>query len=131
MATYQVTFPGGKRVDCEMKGHVIHTDQPLKAGGDNSAPTPFDLFISSMATCAGIYALGFCQQRDLSTEGMHLTLETVKDEATGMISDIQIALHTGPDFPEKYKKAIVSAMDLCSVKKHLATPPQFDIVVKP
>lgn len=129
MATYQVSFPGGKKVDCEMKGHVVHTDQPIKAGGDNSAPTPFDLFISSMATCAGIYALGFCEQRGLSTEGMSLTLETIKDEATGMISDIQLVLQTAPDFPEKYQKAIINAMDLCSVKKHLAQPPKFEIVV--
>lgn len=130
MAMYTVTFPGGKKVDCEMKGHMVHTDQPIKAGGENSAPTPFDLFIASMATCAGIYAQGFCEKRDLSTEGMALTLETIKDEETGMIVDIKMVLETAPDFPDKYKKAIVNAMELCSVKKHLSQPPRFDISVK-
>ncbi len=130
MAAYLVTFPGGKKVDCEVKGHVIHTDQPVKAGGDNSGPMPFDLFISSMATCAGVYALSFCEQREIDVTGMSLSLETTKDNESGMITDITISLKTPVGFPEKYHKAIINAMDLCSVKKHLIHPPSFAFVVE-
>jgi putative redox protein len=32
-----------------------------------SAPSPFDLFMLSIGTCAGYYVLTFLQQRGLST----------------------------------------------------------------
>ncbi len=129
MALIEVKFPGGKKVDAHVKGFTIPTDQPEKGGGDNSAPSPFDLFLSSIATCAGIYALGFCQSKDLSTEGLKLELDVVRNEEKGMISDIKLNLTLPEGFPDKYKKAIVRSMDLCAVKKHMAEPPEFEIDV--
>src|SRR5690242_16184098 len=70
MTDTEVTFPGGKRVAANVAGRVIRTDQPASLGGEDSAPAPFDLFLASIATCAGIYVLGFCQARNLSTEGL-------------------------------------------------------------
>ena len=45
----EVTFPGGKRVTANFLDHQVHSDQPQKAGGDGSAPSPFDLFFASPA----------------------------------------------------------------------------------
>ena len=70
-----VLFPGGKRVDVEVGGFTIPTDQLVTDGGDGSAPPPFFLFLGSIATCAGIYALSFCQRRELSTQGLGLTMD--------------------------------------------------------
>jgi ribosomal protein S12 methylthiotransferase accessory factor len=130
MARMTVSFPGNKKVDCSVRDFTISTDQPLAAGGDNSAPSPFELFLASIATCAGIYAVGFCEKRQLSTEGMSLELDTQKDEETGLIGNVKLVLHTAPDFPEKYHKAIINSMDLCAVKKHMQNPPSFEIEVK-
>jgi putative redox protein len=60
----KVTFPGGLRVDAEYKGFVIKTDQPVKHGGSGTAPAPFDLFLASIAACAGFYVVAFCRERD-------------------------------------------------------------------
>src|SRR5215471_4208280 len=57
----EVSFPGGKRVDAQVGEFAIRTDQPEALGGAGTAPTPYDLFLASLATCAGIYVLGFCQ----------------------------------------------------------------------
>ena len=61
----KITFPGGEKVNAEFNGRTIATDQPLAAGGEGSAPTPFDYFLASLGTCAGIYVLSFCQQRQI------------------------------------------------------------------
>ena len=63
-----VTFPGGKKIDADFNGNIIHTDQPIQAGGEASAPAPFDLFLASIGTCAGIYIQGFCSARGISTD---------------------------------------------------------------
>ena len=58
----ELSFPGGKRVVAQVGAHRIETDQPHELGGKDAAPAPFDLFLASIATCAGIYALGFCDR---------------------------------------------------------------------
>ena len=55
---FKITFPGNKKVDAEFNGFTIKTDQPVNQGGVGSAPTPFETFLASLGTCAGIYVLG-------------------------------------------------------------------------
>jgi putative redox protein len=122
-----VTFPGGKRVNATIGGMLIRTDQTVENGGTGTAPEPFQLFLASIATCAGIYALEFCRARELSSERMTLTMHCEWDEKKHAIEKMTIDLKLPPGFPDRYRKAIVRVMDLCSVKKHILNPPEFVI----
>jgi ribosomal protein S12 methylthiotransferase accessory factor len=126
----EIVFPGGKKVDALYKGFRIKTDQPKFSGGDGSAPAPFDLFLASIGTCAGIYVLAFCRRRNISTEGLKLILRTVRNEETELISRIIMEIQLPSGFPEKYEKAVTKFVELCAVKKHLENPPLFDIYTK-
>lgn len=123
----EIVFPGGKRVDAFYKGFTIETDQSKERGGDHSAPAPFDLFLVSIGTCAGMYVLDFCQTRDISVEGAKLILRTEREERTRKISKITIEILLPPGFPEKYKNAVVRSVELCSVKKLIHDSLIFDI----
>lgn len=123
----KIHFPGNKKVHAEHNGFTIETDQPLAGGGDGTAPSPFDLFLASLGTCAGIYVLGFCQQRGLPTEGIELTQSMHFDHASRMIGSIGIDISVPPTFPEKYREALANVAALCAVKKHMETPPEFSI----
>ena len=125
---FNVTFPGGVAVDVSMNGHTIHTDQPAAAGGGDSAPSPFQLFLASIATCAGFYALRFCQERQIPTEGLGVTM-TIERDASKKLSAIHLAIATPEGFPEKYRDAIVRAVDHCAVKRAILDPPAFDVTV--
>ena len=118
-----IDFPGGSRVDAHFGKFTIPTDQPPVA----SAPTPFEVFLSSIATCAGIYVLGFCQQRGLSTEGIQIVQRIHPNPLTGMIEQIDLEILVPPTFPEKYRDSLVRAAELCKVKKHLEKPPMFKV----
>ncbi len=129
MEYLKVQFPGGLRVDAHIREHIIRTDQPVKSGGENSAPAPFQLFLGSIATCAGFYAVAFCRNKGISTEGMVLTMNIEKDPTTGLIREILMDLKLPEGFPEKYEKAIIRSMELCTVKKHLENPPECIVTV--
>ena len=43
----------------------------------------------------------------------------------GLITRVDLELTLPDGFPEKYESAIINAMNLCSVKKHLHQPPEF------
>src|SRR5512138_3419606 len=101
-----VTFPGGKRVDTRIGAHEIRTDQPAAGGGEDSAPSPFQLFLAAMGTCAGIFVQGFCGKRELSTEGIRI-VETPHFDESGMLVGVDLEIQVPPSFPEKYRDALV------------------------
>lgn len=120
-----VSFPGGKLVDAHVGAHVIRTDQPASLGGADQAPAPFDLFLASIATCAGIYVLGFCQARGLSTEGLSLRQHVEYDDVTQLPRHIELELILPSSFPEKYRSAVMRAAEKCKVKRTIAAQPTF------
>jgi ribosomal protein S12 methylthiotransferase accessory factor len=125
-----VQFPGGKRVDVDVGGFVIPTDQLVSDGGEASAPPPFFLFLGSIATCAGVYAINFCQGRDLSTQGIGLTMDWDWEPGRLRPASAVLRLRLPEGFPARYRDGIVRAMDLCAVKKNIETPPDFRIEVE-
>ncbi len=129
----KITFPGGKKVNAEFDGIVIPTDQPVESGGEGSAPSPFSYFLASLGTCAGIYVLSFCQQREIATEGMSLTQKmefVTPEDGKRRLARVVIDIALPPGFPEKYRNAIIKTAELCTVKKVLMDPPEFVITTR-
>jgi putative redox protein len=124
-----ISFPGKMRVDAQYKGFVIHTDQPASSGGEDSAPAPFDLFLASLGTCAGFYVLRFLQQRDLPTEGAGIVMRHERDPQTKLVSKVSFDITLPQGFPEKYRDAVIRAVETCAVRRHLDNPPTFETSV--
>jgi putative redox protein len=126
----EISFPGGKKVDAQYEGFTIKTDQSKKNGGDGTAPTPTFLFLTSLGTCAGIYALNFCEKREIDTAKLKLLVDFESDPKTHMVKKVAMKLTLPPNFPEKYAPAIIKAINLCHVKKYLHEPPEFEVVTQ-
>ena len=123
-----IDFPGGARVDAHFGPYTVSTDQPPQGGGQGSAPTPFAVFLSSIGTCAGIYVLGFCNQRNLPTEGIRIVQRMHGDPFNpGMLQKVELEIQVPEGFPEKYHGAMVRSAEQCLVKRHFENPPEFDI----
>lgn len=127
----KIRFPGNKQVAAEFDGFTVLTDQPKEAGGDGAAPAPFDLFLASIGTCAGIFVLSFCRKRGLSTEGLEIVQTMEWNEERHLVSKIALEIRAPAGFPEKYLDSLASAAKLCTVKRHLAEPPEFAVAVAP
>lgn len=123
----EISFPSGKKVNTTYKGFTVETDQSKEEGGQGSAPEPFDLFLASIGACAGVYVSSFCQQREIDTNGLGMTLEFDKNEKINLLEEIRIQIHLPKGFPEKYKSAVIRAAELCTVKRTILNPPRFEI----
>lgn len=123
----RIIFNGDQKVIAEYKGFRIETDQPIYAGGQGSAPAPFDLFLASIGTCAGYYVFAFCRQRNLPLEDIYVTLKTIINREAKRIDKIVIEVHLPEGFPDKYNQAILKAIDQCAVKKHIVESPEFEL----
>ena len=125
-----VQSPGGMLIDARFGDFTVSTDQTVADGGTNSAPSPFDLFLASIGTCAGLYALRFCQKREIDTAGLGIQLETVRDPESRRLTEINLHLSLPPAFPDKYQKAIVRAINQCAVKKAIVDPPEISTIIR-
>lgn len=123
----KIDFPGGKRVNAAYDGFTIATDQPVKEGGTGSAPEPFHLFLASLGTCAGVYVLYFCEERNIDTTGLKMSVTFEKDARTHLVTGADMHILLPPGFPPKYKKAVVKAAGLCTVKRNIAAGPNIAI----
>jgi ribosomal protein S12 methylthiotransferase accessory factor len=126
-----VTFGGNKKVNAEVAGYTVYTDQPVGGGGEATAPSPFQYFLASLATCAGIYVLGFLQNRGIPSDGVSLVQRHAFDPATHKLTNVELDIILPPTVPEKYHEAIIRTASMCAVKKALADPPAIAVNVKP
>jgi len=124
----EITFDGGKVVTAHSHNHIIRTDQPVDSGGENSAPAPFELFLASIGTCAGIYVKSFCDNRQIATENIRIIQTMEYNKETGLPSSVKLNIKLPADFPEKYRASLLHVAGLCKVKKSIANPPIFEII---
>lgn len=122
-----VDFPGGAKVDVHFGDYTVKTDQSVSDGGEGTAPSPFEFFLASIGACAGIYVHGFCKQRNLSTDDIRVIEKVYRNPETGMVEKISLEIQAPPSFPQKYLPSLVRSAELCTVKKHLEHPPEFDV----
>ena len=125
----EIRFPTGKKVEALFDGFIVTTDQPVADGGSGSAPSPFDLFLASIGTCTGYYVLSFCQKNNIPIDKIRLTASFAWNMQKHLVENVDIKIHLPADFPEKYKTAVVKAADVCTVKRHLQSPPKITISV--
>jgi ribosomal protein S12 methylthiotransferase accessory factor len=123
-----VSFLGGVAIEANLEGQSVRTDHPAPLGGGTAA-TPFNLFLASIATCMSFYALRFCQERGIPTEGLGFSFDVEQDEPKKRVLAFRAALALPAGFPEKYRDAIRRAVDQCTVKRHLLEPPAFELTV--
>jgi ribosomal protein S12 methylthiotransferase accessory factor len=121
-----VTLPGGRRVDATVGRHTVHTDQPAGNGGADSAPTPFELFLTAIGTCAGIFVQGFCAARGIASETIRIIERAAYDER-GLLHAVDLEIELPADFPERYRAPLMKAVEQCSVKRAIAAQPFFTV----
>lgn len=128
MANMEVTLDGGKVVTAHINGKTIKTDQSVRNGGGGTAPEPFELFLASIGTCAGIYVKSFCDQRGIPAEGIKIIQSVEFDPEKRVPSVIKLDIQLPADFPEKYRSAVINAAELCLVKKTINNAPEFQVI---
>ena len=125
----EIYFAGNKQIYADFKGFTVKTDQGIRSGGEGAFPEPFELFLASLGTCAGIFVKSFCDQRGIPTDQIRLTQEPQFDQVRHIIGEIDLKIYVPGDFPEKYENAMIQTASLCTVKRHLKEDIKFNVKV--
>jgi uncharacterized OsmC-like protein len=70
-----VTHERGVQFAAQVRSHRVLVDQPHRAGGADTAPSPIELLGASLGTCVAYYVQQFCDARGLPYEGLRVEVD--------------------------------------------------------
>lgn len=127
-ASMEITFPDNRGVEARYKDFVIRNGD-FESWHEGAHPSAFDLFVASIGLCASANVFAFMRARDLDMSCMKIILHKFENEEKRMIDNFTFEVRMPRDLPDKYRKAVVRALDACAVKKHIVETPEFHVEV--
>lgn len=130
MTDLSVRYEDGDRLRVSIRGHELMVDQPLSDGGEDTAPTPTELFVAGLAACVGFYAERYLRRHQLTTDGLEVECSfAFAADRPARVGDIQIRLILPDGFPEDRRKALLAVVDHCTVHNSLRQAPEVVITL--
>ncbi|MFC1480365.1 OsmC family protein [Candidatus Omnitrophota bacterium] len=130
METQEIRFVGKREFKITTRGHEIRADLPEASGGDDLAPTPAELFVASLGSCAALFVARYLETAKLNAEGLCLKVDCEFAEDKSRISDITISINVPNSVLGARKKAVLAAAHKCVVHNTLKQPPNININVE-
>lgn len=125
----EILLSGKKKVDINFEGFTLNTDLSVEFGGDNTALNPFQVFLSSIAACSGLFLKNYCDAQNISTDGMKM-FQYFEFNDQAMLIKTVTEVQLPPSFPENKKKSLINALKACKVKKHMDPKIVSEVVLK-
>ena len=130
MSGVSVRHLGDDRFAIDVRGHTITVDQPVDAGGTDTAPTPTELFIASLASCVAFYARRYLARHDIPSEGLAVTADAAMTARPARVGAITIAITPPTALPPERRDAFLAVASHCTVHNTLEQAPKVEISLK-
>jgi putative redox protein len=131
MSAIIVGHHSGDRFHIAIRGHELIIDQPLDMGGDDTGPTPTELFVAGLASCVAFYARRFLARHDLDTEGLAVTAEYELADRPARVAAITLRVVTPTEIPPGRRAVFEKVIEHCTVHNSLKMTPTVQIVHEP
>ena len=117
-------FVAGERYEARVRGHRILVDQPAGNGGEDQAPTPTELFVASLATCAAFYAGRYLTRHGYSRAGLGVSASyEMATDRPARVSGIHLTVRVPAGLSPQRWAALHAVVSHCTVHNSLAAPP--------
>ena len=124
----EARFVAGEAYEVTVRGHRLVVDQPADAGGQDSAPTPTELFVASLASCVAFYAGRFLTRHGYSRDGLAVSAGyEMASDRPARVSSVRLAMRVPADLPPERWAALRAVASHCTVHNSLASPPSVTI----
>ncbi|ASW57831.1 OsmC family protein [Plantactinospora sp. KBS50] len=127
-AALDVRFVSGESYEVTVRGHTVRVDQPAGSGGADSAPTPVELFVASLATCVAFYAGRYLARHGLSRDDLGVTVDfRMATDRPARVAGVRLSLRVPADLPANRRAGLLAVASHCTVHNSLVTPPEVTI----
>lgn len=122
-----VNYLGGMKFQAKCNEHTVNVDLPTASDGANTAATPPQLFLVSLASCVGVYVAGYCNNVGLNTQGLKISISAEKVPAPDRLDNIKIVIALPGTDVGKRKEAVLAVARKCLIHNTIKNHPVMDI----
>ena len=125
----EVRYVSGKKFIARNRAHTVTIDLPEGFGGKDEGPTPPEIFMDSLASCVGVYVVGYCNRAGLNTEGLTISVDWKKElkEKPYYIKKIDVKIALPNAEVGSRKEELLSIANSCLIHETLERKPQVNI----
>jgi uncharacterized OsmC-like protein len=123
----RVDYESGDRFRIAVRQHTVTVDQPASDGGEDTAPTPTELFIASLASCVAFYARRFAARHGIPTDELAVTAEFSMASHPARVGEITLQLHIPVELSPEQQASLLAVTSHCTVHSTLMQPPEVRI----
>lgn len=122
-----VAYRDKKSFEAICRGHQWKMDTPEKYGGEDQAPTPTEVFISSLGACIGMYIVGYCKNTDMDISDLTIKLDWKIGDSSKRVEKMDIEINLPKVDITGKKKTILKVAKKCLIHNTLLNPPEINI----
>jgi uncharacterized OsmC-like protein len=123
----RVDHRGGDKFDIVMGDHVVRVDQPEHAHGEDTGPTPTELFIAGLASCVAFYARRYLRRHQLPEEGLAVEVSYRMADKPARVGAIDLRIQAPDGLPPERRDALLAVASHCTVHNSITTPPEITV----
>ena len=125
----EIEYAGGTKFTAKARSHIIVCDQPVESGGLDTGMTPPELLLASLGTCVAYYALQYLKTRDLSRDGLKVSVSAEKAKLPARIGSFKVDVAVPAGLDDRHLSGIERAVHSCLIHNTLRQPPSIDIII--
>ncbi len=114
LASVTVTGEQGYAQRIATSGHEIASDEPVKRGGTNTGPTPFELLLASLGACTSITLRMYADRKQWNLGSIQVKLRLLKE---GEIQRIERKLTVSGALEEDQRARLLEIADKTPVSR--------------
>lgn len=124
-----VSYLGGMKFSADCAKHKVIIDLPLGVGGTDQGATPPQLFLSSIASCIGVYVASYCRNAELDAQGMQIIIKAEKASNPNRLDNIKVEISLPHANIGQRREAILAAAKKCLIHQTIKHDPAVDVVL--
>ena len=117
LASATVDGESGYAQRVTMGGHEMAADEPVKRGGTNTGPSPFELMLASLGACTAITFRMYAERKQWNLGSVQVKLRLLKD---GEAQRIERTIHVSNALDAEQQAKLLEIADKTPVTKALA-----------
>lgn len=122
------TFADGFRTDVQAGKHSLVTDEPVRVGGTDEGPTPYDLLSAALATCTTMTLRMYANHKKIALKSATVRVRHGRvhakdcedcEQSDGQVHEFRRELILDGDLSEAQRQRMLEIADRCPVHRTL------------
>jgi len=104
----------------EVDGHEVAVDEPVEAGGTDTAPSPTRLLTASLAACTAITLEMYAERKGWELDGLEVEVDFEGPPRAGETARFEVAITLPEHLDAEQRQRIMVIAGKCPVHRILA-----------